>query len=225
MSFALCASLALAGAVHAADSTELWPELSAYVGLGEGARLYLDAAHAQGKESDVKTLDVSAYVDLSIKPLLRPELWSDDWQRSRYLFARLGYTRVFKTTVDGTEVSEDRGIVSLHARAPLPAEVWAEGRVRADLRWIGGEYSTRYRLRLEVNREWTVAEHPVLPYFNVEAFYDTRYAGWARTLYQGGVEVTLDKRFRYEIVLARLLDRLPAPQSVNALSLVAKWYF
>jgi hypothetical protein len=35
----------------------------------------------------------------------------------------------------------------------------------------------------------------------------------------------VDKRFRYEIVLVRQVDRLPAPESLNALSLVAKWYF
>lgn len=225
MSLALCASLALTGPACAADSTELWPELSAYVGLNEGARLYLDASYALGRESDLKSLDVSGYVDLSIKPILRPELWSDDWQKKRYLFARLGYTRVFKTSADGAEVAENRGIASLYGKAPLPAEVWVEGRVRADLRWIGGDYSKRYRIRLEVSREWTVAEHAVLPYFNAEAFYDTRYDAWARALYQGGIEVTVNKGLRYEIVLARQLDRSPAPASLNALSLVAKLYF
>lgn len=225
MFLVLCSALGLAGPVRAADAAELWPELSAYVGLNERARLYLDASYARSKESDLKSLDVSGFVDLSIKPILRSDLWSDDWQRKRYLFARLGYTRVFKATADGTEVAENRGSVALFARAPLPAEVWLESRVRADLRWIGGDYSTRYRARLEVNREWAVGEHSVLPYINVEAFYDTRYDAWARTLYQGGVEVTVDKRFRYEIVLVRQVDRLPAPESLNALSLVAKWYF
>jgi hypothetical protein len=122
-------------------------------------------------------------------------------------------------------VTEDRAVVSGYARAELPAEVWLEARARADLRWMQGDYSTRYRLRLEVNREFTVLEHAVLPYFNAEAFYDTRFDGWARALYQGGAEVTVNKHFRYEIFLASQIDRLPVRVSVGALGVVAKWYY
>jgi len=103
--------------------------------------------------------------------------------------------------------------------------VWVETRTRADLRWIGDDYSTRYRFRLEANREFGVKDHPVLPYLNVEWFYDTRYSDWSRTLYQAGVEVTVNKVFRYELYLARQDDRLPEVKSLNALGVVAKFYF
>jgi hypothetical protein len=73
-------------------------------------------------------------------------------------------------------------------RPPLPGEVWLESRVRADLRWIRADYPTRYRFRIEATREFTVLNHTVVPYVNVEWFYDTRYEGWARTLYQLGPE-------------------------------------
>jgi hypothetical protein len=146
----LCVCQTLAGVAHAADSSEFWPEVSAFVTLSPRTRLYLDAAYAQGKESDTKTLDLGAYLDISIKPILREELQAEDWQRSRYLWARIGYDRVLKATDrEGAEVAEDRGIVSLWAKAPLPAEIWLEGCVRADLRWMGGDYSTRHRFRVE----------------------------------------------------------------------------
>lgn len=220
----LCAGVLLADNASAADVSEFWPELSAFVGLNPNTRLYLDASYARGE--DFRSLDLSGFVDISIKPILRPDLWTDDWQRKRYLWARLGYTRVLKA-VDGgpTQVTEDRAVVSGYARAELPAEVWLEARARADLRWMQGDYSTRYRLRLEVNREFTVLEHAVLPYFNAEAMYDTRFDGWARALYQGGAEVTVNKHFRYEIFLASQIDRLPVRVSVGALGVVAKWYY
>ena len=116
-----------------------------------------------------------------------------DWQRGRYFWARVGYDRVYKATEeDGKWVAEDRGILSLWGKFPLPGEVWLEGRARADLRWIGEEYSTRYRWRFEATREFVVLDHVLVPYVNVEWFYDTRYDGWARTLYQGGFELTLE---------------------------------
>ena len=220
-----CAGLLAAGEASAADAWETWPELSVFVGLNPDTRLYLDASDSRGKESDVRSLDLSAFVDLTIEPILRPDLRTDDWQRKRYLWARLGYTRVLKAEDGSTHVAEDRAVVSGYARAELPAEVWLEARARADLRWIGGDYSTRYRLRLEANREFTLLEHAVQPYFNAEAFYDTRFDGWARALYQGGAEVTVNKHFRYEIFLASQVDRLPTRASVGALGLVAKWYY
>ena len=222
----LCMSQTLADSACAADSSEFWPEVSAFVGLSPRTRVYLDATYAQGKESDAESLDLAAYLDISIKPIVRTELLSEDWQRSRYLWARIGYDRIFKTTGDTPAyVAEDRGIVSLYAKAPLPAEVWLEARVRADLRWIDGDYSTRYRFRLEATREFTVRNHTVVPYFNVEWFYDTRYDAWARILYQVGTEVTVNQHFRYEIYLARQDDGLPSKESLNALGVVAKWYY
>jgi hypothetical protein len=224
LSAAAFACQTLGGAAYAADSSEFWPELSAFVGLTPATRLYLDASYARGE--DFRSLDLSAFVDISIKPILRTDLWTDDWQRKRYLWARLGYTRVLKAEDGGsTHVIEDRAVVSGYARAELPAEVWLEARARADLRWMQGDYSTRYRVRLEVNREFTVLEHAVVPYFNAEAFYDTRFDGWARALYQGGAEVTVNKHFRYEIFLARQNDRRPSEQTLDALGIVAKWYY
>jgi hypothetical protein len=217
---------ALAGAVHAADSSEFWPELSGFVALAPRTRIHLNAAYAEATESDTQSLNLAAYLDISLKPILRQELQAKDWQRSRYLWARIGYDRAFKAT-DGmdAEVAEDRGILSLYAKAPLPAEVWLEARVRADLRWIGDDYSTRYRFKVEATREFTVLNHTVVPYFNAEWFYDTRYDGWARTLYQLGPEVTLNKHFRFEIYVARQEDRLPSASSTNAFGVVAKWYY
>lgn len=225
LSTALCACLALCGAARAADSSELWPEASAFITMTPETRIYLDSSYARGKESDTRSLDLSAFVDISIKPILREQLWTEDWQRSRFLWARLGYTRVLKATDGPFEVAENRGVASLYAKAPLPSEVWLEARARVDLRWIGGDYSDRYRFRLEATREFTALERTVVPYVNVEWFYDTRYDSWARTLYQAGAEITVDKGFRYEIYLARQNDRKPSEQTLNALGVVAKWYF
>jgi hypothetical protein len=92
-----------------------------------------------------------------------------DWQRGRYLWARVGYERVFKDTEGGggPSVAEDRGVLPLWGKVPLPGGVWLENRARVDLRWIGGEYSTRYRLRVEATREFSVAGHAIVPYERV----------------------------------------------------------
>jgi hypothetical protein len=191
--------------------------------------VFLNAAYAKGKESDERSLDAAAYVDISFLPVgprRRRSIRTQDWQRGRYLWARVGYDRVFKATeAGGASVAEDRGIASLWGRFPLPGDVWLEGRARADLRWIGGEYSTRYRGRIEATRELVVLDRAVVPYLNVEWFYDTRYDGWARTLYQAGFELTLNKHLRFELNLSQQADSLPETSRLNAFSVVAKGYY
>jgi hypothetical protein len=221
----LSAWLALASTALAADSSEFWPEANAFVSLSPQTRLFLDVAYADGKESDHAVLDLGGHLDISLKPIKKKRR-TEDWQRNRYFWARIGYDRVFNATGGtGAEVAENRGIVSFFGKVMLPAEVVGEGRVRADLRWLGDDYSTRYRLRAEVTREFTVLDHTVVPFFNVEWFYDTRYYGWARTLYQLGPEVTVSPHFRFEIYLARQDDDLPAESDLNVLGVNLKWYY
>jgi hypothetical protein len=223
-STALAACLAISSGANAESSNEFWPELSAFIQLDPLYRVYLDASYARGKEA--KALDMTAALDISIKPLLRERLRNEDWQRGRYLWARLGYTRVLKAE-DGSDFSraEDRGILMLYAKDTPFADIWFEGRLRADLRWIDGEYSTRYRFKLEASREFTLVEHTVMPYLNCEWFRDSRYDGLARTVAQGGAELTFSKHFRMELYLARQIDRKPSESTLDALGLVAKWYY
>jgi len=221
-------SVSFAAAARAADASEFWPELSAFKQLNERSRAYFDAAYALGKESDVKSADVAAFLDISLKPIarMRTGLLADDWQRNRYLWARIGYVRVFEATDStGVEVAENRGVFALYGRVPLPAAIWLETRTRADFRWIGNEYSNRYRFRLDVSREFDVLDHAVVPYFNYEWFYDTRYDEWARTLATLGAEVTANDHFRYEVYFARQADRVPERKDLNALGVALKWYY
>jgi hypothetical protein len=213
------------GFARASDPWEAWPELSAFVKLNPILRLYLDASYAKGKESDLLSADGSAFVDISLKPILNRPLPDTDWQRNRYFWARIGYTRVSKVEDGDRDVSENRGILSLYGKLPLPEGIWLEGRARTDLRWIGGDYSTRYRARLEATREFMAWDHAVVPYLNAEAFYDTRYGAWTRGLYMGGTEVTMTQRFRFELYVARQVDTQPQHSALNAVGLVLKWYF
>lgn len=224
----VCASLCFAGSARAGDASELWPELNGFVQLNERSRAFFDLAYALGKESDVKSGNIAAYLDVSLKPIarMRKDLLTDDWQRNKYLWARVGYDRIFQATdSEGLEVVENRGVVALFGRVPMPAAVWLETRTRADFRWIGGEYSNRYRFRLDLSREFAVRDRAVVPYCNFEWFYDTRYDDWARTLLTIGAEVTMTDHFRYEVYVARQADRLPDAQDLDALGVVLKWFY
>jgi hypothetical protein len=82
----LPACLAFAGPARAEVASEFWPEVGVFVQLNDRSRACFDAAHARGKESDVQSLDVAACLDISLKPIARPELLSKDWQRSKWIY-------------------------------------------------------------------------------------------------------------------------------------------
>jgi hypothetical protein len=223
---AIVSSLALLpGVASASDPWEVWPEVWAFVKLSQPTRFLLDVAYARGKESPAAVVDMALYFDVAIKPIARKVLRQEDWVRNRYLWARIGYDHVSKNEDGQPTPSEERGILALYGRRDVPWGVWLEGRVRSDLRWIDGDYSTRYRFRAEANREFSVLAHPTTPYLNAEWFYDTRYEGWSRGLYQAGVEVTMNFRFRLELYLARQEDQLPRESGLYAAGAVAKFYF
>ena len=228
--FAALAAMLLCGTARAGDPVESWPELNLYRALGPTTRLYLVAAYGSGREAPLRSLDLAAYLDVTLRPRLVFGQYlkgpgEDDWRASKYLWARVGYDHQIRDQ-DGTRIApENRGIVAIMGRAYLPAEVLVELRARADLRWIAGDYSTRYRLRLEVNREFRAWDRPVTPFLQAEAFYDTRYDGWARELYQAGAEFGITEHFRLEASLARQVDRLPSASALWARALVARWYY
>jgi hypothetical protein len=225
------AALLLSGPARAGDPWEFWPELNLYKGLGPTTRAYFVTAYATGKESELLTLDVAGYIDMTFQPftrkVLRRDDWrsEEDWRKKRYLWIRIGYDHVFKQESGPESTPEDRGILAVHGRAYLPAQTLFELRARADLRWIDGDYSQRYRLRGELNRDFTVLGVVANVFLQAECFYDTRYDGWARDLYQLGAEITLTKHFRLEPSLARQVDRLPESSGLYAFAIVARWYY
>jgi hypothetical protein len=222
---ATLAALLLSTTARAADPWESWPELDLYKQQSPLIRYYFAATYAEGKESQFRTLDAAAYADITLGTHLPISHQKADWQTKKYFWLRVGYDHIFKGDGDQKAAPEDRGIIALHARHFLPAGVFFEARLRADLRWIDGEYSERYRFRIELNRDFNLRHRVITPYLQAEWFDDTRYDGTSRELYQLGAEIGINQHFRVEPSIARQLDYLPNSSGLYALAFVARWYY
>jgi len=221
----LAAGAAPAGGARAADSTFILPQAELYYQIDDRRRAYFAAGYEDILHEDSHSLNLSANLDFSLKPILRRDLGADEWQRARYLWARIGYEHL-ESRESGERVSgEDRGVLALNARAPFEDGYGLEARLRADLRWIGADYSTRYRVRVEGNRGMQLSGYAILPYARAEWFYDTRYDAWTRTDLLLGTEVAVGPHFRYELNVARQDTTRPARSTGNGIRLLAKWYY
>ena len=218
--------LACVTGARAGDTrTEFVPQVQAYLKLSDRTRLFLLGSLSQGLSESTTTGVLSAHLDVTLMPILRRGLRDADWERERYLWVRIGYQLLGNLDDRENGFTEHRGILELTARALLPFDVSLVSRGRVDLRDLDGEFSTRFRYRLGIERELTMGGVPLVPYARAEVFYDTRFGAWNRQLYQAGVEIEITKRWRVEPSYARQEDQRSSTAHVNRVGLALKTYW
>jgi len=229
---AFLALLLCAGqAAQAETRNEFWPEFDAYLKMSDRVRMFLLASMTSASErhnaagvTAYQDSELGAHLDITLTPIFRPALMNADWERDRYLWLRVGYARLGALRDSPDSSDENRGIVELNARNPMPPSAWIFGRFRWEARDIEGQSSNRYRIRLGAERELTWFERVAVPYVTAETYYDTRYDQWSRQQYRIGAEIAIDDRWRIEPYYARQNDKQSQPAHINAIGLALKYY-
>jgi hypothetical protein len=225
---ALAAILLLAGVTVAGagdTQAEFVPELNAYLKLSDNTRLFLLGSLTQGLSEPATEGELGAHLDITFAPILRPRLRHADWERDRYLWLRIGYRLLGGLDHRESGFIEHRGVIQVTARVPLPWEVWLVNRGGVDLRDMNGEFSTRFRYQLGIEREITVGGVTLVPYAQAEVLYDTRFGAWNRQIYQAGVEIELTSHLRIEPYYARQEDQRSSTAHLNRAGLILKLYW
>ena len=228
---AIATSLAFAPTPARAQEAEtveqFWPDANAYVRLNESQRLWFLVAPVHERNEGLEEIQVGAHWEIGLSPRWRAARLGEmyDADRLRYLRFRAGI-RYSASLEESNDDEEWRGILELTPRAGLPGDIVGAFRNRGDLRWINGDFSWRYRPRLWLEREFSIATHVALvPYGSAEIFYDSRYEAWTRTRYQFGVAVPVSKAFAPEVYVSRQRDEEPTLKYTNALGLVLGFFF
>lgn len=223
------ASLCAAPPASAETRDEVVPEFDAFFKLNEDTRLFLMGSATRGENEDVshgsdqyKSNEVSASLDFTLKPYLRPNLASEDWEHDRFLWLRIGYHYLGKFY--DPEKAENRGSVELDARQPLGDKFSLTGRLKWDLRDIAGENSKRYGVQLGIERPFSAGGRTLVPYAHAETLYDTRYNTWNEQVYQAGIDIAIHSSWRVEPYYQHQENSRSQPAHVNAIGLIVKYY-
>lgn len=189
--------------------TEFWPKIEVYHHIEEPSRLLFTAAGtrateatAQGSVVSFQDAQLSANFDYTLAPIIRQDVPQAEWSRNRLLWARLGFEYGSSLSSGADSFRSYTGIAELNTRMPIGDDIWLTNRLRVDFRYINGEPSQRYRVRIGATGAAVAFDHPYAPYADVETLYDTRYAQWSRLVLKSGFETPMGESWRVEPYIA-----------------------
>jgi hypothetical protein len=205
--------------------SEFWPELDAYVSLGERARLFGLATVSRNREENFAEGTIGIHVDYFLKPLVRPKLrHTPDAIKRHYLTFRAG-CRYSHDLADTGDSEEHRVVFETTGRVPPAGGFVLVNRNRLDLRDLNGDWSWRYRNRTRVERDVGLGSRTATPYAMFEIFYDSRYSAWNRKRYFGGIEWPLPGKTVLDTYYCRQDDSRSSVAHVDAVGLALALYF
>lgn len=143
-----------------------------------------------------------AGVRFRAKPIFKTFFDAIDTDKKHVLVLRMGY-EYRHGGEDGFDSNTHTAMTDATLRWGFPKKVLMADRNRAELRWIDGEASFRYRNRLLFERPFTIFKRKVAPYASAEAYWDGRFTSWNKFRYTAGAEVQAVWRTTVDVYYAR----------------------
>jgi hypothetical protein len=232
----ICLALAvLLGATAAAAeemSREFWSETDLWLRLSPAWRLSSFVALSKNIETNYREGSVILQADYGWgkKTLLYKTRFLDEGRaqgKMNTFLLRSGYLNGRSLDDSGEAYRENTMLLELHARTPVKRGVLLSNRLRADLRWLGddSEFSYRVRYRLMLEKEIVAGGSSIIPYVNVEPYYDSRYEEVNRVRLIGGATVAWSQRFALEGNITYQHDTRSSVTNLYALNVILHVYF
>lgn len=142
-------------------------------------------------------------------------------KESRLVFAS-GYEYLW-TEQEGSTSVEDRLLLVATPRYRPFGRWLIEDRNRVEFRWVDGDYETRYRNRLAVERDLLVGSFRFTPYVSAEFFYSFGNNSWDEQQYAVGIQWPFRRVFMVETYYL-YQHTTKAPTGTNVFGLSMNFY-
>ena len=205
---------------------EFWPEVDAYINLNTAARILLLGSFRNNQQAESWHGDFGAFINVALKPVFRRELRQrEDVFNKRFLSFQSGFRYISRLGA-GPPYLEHRWTVELSARYPLPGNFILSDRSRGEFRFVRERpFATRYRNKLQLEKDFSMGHFVYTPFLNTELFYDTRYDAWVRNRYSAGVQVPVRGSVVFQPYYLRQNQSRSSPAHVNTFGLELDFYF
>jgi len=213
------------------SSWEFWPETDIWLRLSPEWRLSMFLPLSKNIETKYREGNLILQADYAwgkSKHVLTRRMMDENRVRTmRRFLVRGGYLSGKSLGDQGETYNEDMALLEFHLRTPFKGRVLVSHRLRSEARWLGDdhEFSTRFRYRLMIERDFEVGGTSIVPYVNVEPYYDSRYKTVNRVRLIGGATVTRWQFFALEVNITYQHDSRSSVTNLYALNVILHLYF
>jgi hypothetical protein len=223
--FLLCLiSLCITELMAQDTSNEFWPQVNAYVKLGSVVQVLSTMTEHVASNSKDTDFRIGPTILFHLPAVFHGEVLHHHYEENRFLTLGTGYLYITPGP-GGTGSVEQRGVLQLIPRLPLPKKLVLIDRNQLDLRWISESFYWRYRNRLTLQRNFSIRSYSFTSYGQVEAQYYSKYDTWYRTTYSAGVRLPVGKIVELLPYYERENTSQGQPAHVNAVGLMVSLFF
>jgi hypothetical protein len=206
------------------QTVQFLPEIGVYYKLQSNLRLQFQVKETR-EGGDPTQAEIGPSIDFYLKPwvkLANATVFDLDQARKRPLIFSVGYR--YLGCPD--QPSKNRMEIITTANLPLKRKFLLSDRNRADLAWQSGQFSWRYRNRLQAERAVRIGGYHLIPYASVELFYESQYEKWSDTAIYAGCRLPLKKHAVLQPYYEHQNNTGKSPnQQLNQLSLILNLFF
>lgn len=213
------------------SSIELWPETDIWYRLNPSWRLSSFIPITKYNESYSSDLNIYIHVDYAWghteKPIFRRLFDQERGQILKTLMIRGGLMKGWGIGENKGDYTEEMVFAEVHKRIPLNGNILLSHRFRIDTRWLGdaNDFSYRFRYRLMVEKEYKSGNCSIVPYLNIEPYWDSRYSKIIKTRAIGGATTSWGSKYALEGNITYQYDETYTTENLYALNVILHIFF
>jgi hypothetical protein len=189
--------LVLVLGIHASAQTDQFlPEIDVYYKLNSDLRIWFQAKQTR-EAGDPTSAEIGPSLDFYLKSWLKLKdvtAFDLDDSKARPIIFSVGYRYLPYPNAP----SEDRFEPVVTFNFPIKGRLLLSDRNRADLDWKSGDFSWRYRNRVQFERTARIHSYHLRPYASVEFFYESQYENWSDTAIYAGCLFPIGKHVQFD---------------------------
>jgi hypothetical protein len=228
-------ALIFLGSVHICtaqnSALEFWPETDIWYRINPSWRFSAFIPITKYNESKNRDLNIYMHVDYAWgntkRVFVRRMVDENKAQQMKGWMVRGFYMKGWSLGENSGTYAEDMLFAEIHKRIPLKGDILLSHRIRTDLRWLGEDsnFSYRFRYRMMIEKEYKAGRSSVVPYVNVEPYWDSRYSTVNRVRAIGGATFSWGPRLAYEANLTYQYDEHYDATNLYALNIILHVFF
>ncbi len=208
------------------SSIELWPEVDIWYRLNPSWRFSSFVSITKYNESKNRDLNIYLNADYAwghTKLVIYRRLVDQEKEQiMKAWMVRGGFMEGRSLRASDGNYSEELFFAEIHKRIPIKGDVLLSHRFRMDNRWLGqdNDFSYRFRYRLMVEKEFKSGNSSIVPYLNIEPYWDSRFLKITKIRAIGGVTTSWSSKYALEGNITYQYDENYNTQNLYALNVI-----